>query len=121
MKRRDEHHCEWRDKAEALEDRVATLEALVGKLQRHTFGQRSEKMPPIEDELRRASPPRDPEAALERRRDNASTKQALPAREIVHKVAEGKKVCPKCGGHDFAPLGRGKVTTVYEYVPARFE
>jgi transposase len=30
-------------------------------------------------------------------------------------------VCPKCGGHDFAPLGEGKVTELYELVPAHVE
>ena len=74
------------------------------------------------EELRRAGVTApDPEAALAKRRANAEKKKALPTREIVHKVPEERKVCPKCGGHDFAPLGKGKVTVVYEYVPARFE
>ncbi len=118
----DDHRCEWRDEAEALRTEVAELRDRFAKLQRHVFGKRSEKMPPVAEELRRvgATTP-DPEAALARRRENAAKKRALPVREIVHKVPEEKKVCPKCGGHDFTPLGKGKVTTVYEYIPARFE
>jgi transposase len=118
----EDHRCEWRDRAEALETRVAQLEASFAKLQRHTFGKRSEKMPTVAEELRRTGVTApDPEAALAKRRANAEKKKALPTREILHKVPEEKKVCPKCGGHDFAPLGRGKVTVVYEYIPARFE
>ena len=30
-------------------------------------------------------------------------------------------MCPKCGGHDFTPLGEGKVTELYELVLARVE
>ncbi len=39
----------------------------------------------------------------------------------MHEVREDQKSCPKCGGHDFTPLGEGKVTELYELVPARIE
>jgi transposase len=125
----DDHRCEWREKAEALETELsgmrasmAEVQGSLAKLQRHVFGKRSEKMPSVAEELRRAGVTApDPEAALAKRRSNAEKKKALPTREIVHKVPEEKKVCPKCGGHDFSTLGPGKVTTVYEYIPARFE
>ena len=118
----EDHRCEWRDKVEVLETRIAQLEASFAKLQRQTFGKRSEKMPPVDEELRRAGvTSADPEAALAKRRANAEKKKALPVREIVHKVPEEEKHCPKCGSRDFTPLGPGKVTTVYDYIPARFE
>ena len=144
-----DHRCEWRDRAEALEAEVVVLENTVAglreenaalrsqatemggaiaqmqgtlaQLQRHVFGKRSEKMPPVADELRRAGAESDPAAALAKRQETAEKKKALPTREIVHRVAEEKKVCPKCGGHEFSPLGPGKATAVYEYVPGRFE
>ena len=50
----DDHRCEWRDEAEALRAEVAELRAQFAKLQRHVFGKRSEKMPPVAEELRRA-------------------------------------------------------------------
>jgi transposase len=138
-----DHRCEWRDKAESLEaqlaaaaarlgeatntitalsERVTSLQSTVEKLQRHVYGQRSEKMPRVSDEIRDASTAEaDREAALEKRRANAAKKRELPTRRIEHKIPEERKVCPKCGVHDFTPLGEGKLTEVYELVPARIE
>jgi transposase len=138
-----DHRCEWREKAESLEaqlaaaaarlgeatntitalsERVTSLQSTVEKLQRHVYGQRSEKMPRVSDEIRDASTAEaDREAALEKRRANAAKKRELPMRRIEHKIPEERKVCPKCGGHDFTPLGEGKLTEVYELVPARIE
>jgi transposase len=132
----DDHRCEWRERAERLEvelaaahatiaelkGQLAQLQEVVQKLQRHVFGQRSEKMPPVAQELRRKGiTSADREAALAKRRENAEKKKALPAREILHKIPEEKKVCPKCGLSVFKPLGPGKRTTIYEHVPATFE
>jgi len=131
----DDHRCQWRDRAEALAVEVGKLEAEVAdvrgqlvsmqgtleKLQRHVFGRRSEKMPRISDELRDPSQAAAREAELQKRRENAEKRRALPTRRIEHKIPEEKKVCPKCGGHDFSPLGEGKVTELYELVPSRVE
>jgi transposase len=132
----DDHRCEWTERAEKLEAELAVAHATiveltgqlghlhdaVGKLQRHVFGQRSEKMPPVAQELRRKGVAvADREAALTKRRENAEKKKVLPAREITHRVPEEKKVCPKCGRSVFKPLGPGKRTTIYEHVPATFE
>jgi transposase len=115
----DDHRCEWRDKAEALESRLAQVEATLAKLQRHHFGKRSEKMPPVDEALRRAGVPADPAAALEKRRENAEKKRALVTREIHHKVADEQKTCPKCGGRDFTPVGKGKITGSTSSSPRR--
>jgi transposase len=118
----DDHRCEWRERAEALEARLAQVEATLEKLQRHQFGARSEKMPPVSEAIRdpaRAEAERI--AAQQKRRENAEKKRQLVTRKIVHEVREDQKTCPKCGGHEFAPLGEGKVTELYELVPARVE
>src|SRR5882724_5504230 len=79
-------------------------------------------MPSIQEELRRnGKRPTDRELALEKREERAEAKEGLPEREIHHRVPPEKRVCPQCGGTDLKPLGPGKVTTVYEYVPARLE
>jgi transposase len=118
----DDHRCEWRDRAEALEARLAQLEATIEKLQRHEFGRRSEKMPPVTQELRDpARAEADRIAAQQKRRENAEKKRQLVTRRIDHEVREDQKSCPKCGGHDFTPLGDGKLTELYELVPARIE
>jgi transposase len=130
-----DHDCEWRDRAEklaaeladeragraALSEEVSRLAAIVEKLQRHAFGKRSEKIPPVGDELRRAGVPSDPAAALEKRRANAEKKRTVVTREIHHKVPDDQKTCPKCGGHDFTPLGNGKITELYDLLPAIIE
>jgi transposase len=141
-----EHRCEWRDKAEKLEAEVAKLEAevvqletqvaqmgkqlervgqleqTVASLQRHIFGKSSEKMPSIASELQKSGAiTADPEGTLQRRREAAQKKRALPSREIHHRVREDQKTCPKCGGGEFTPLGDGRVTEVYEWIPARLE
>jgi transposase len=118
----DDHRCEWRDRAEALEARLAQVEATLEKLQRHQFGARSEKMPPVSEAIRdpaRAETERI--AAQQKRRENAEKKRQLVTRKIVHEVREDQKTCPKCGGHEFTGLGEGKVTELYELVPARVE
>jgi transposase len=127
-----DHRCEWREKAEKLEEqlagmeqqvaRIAQLEQTIAHLQRHIFGRRSEKMPSVTSELQRCGAiVTDAEETLAKRRQAAQKKRTLPSREIHHRVREEQKRCPKCGGHDFTPLGDGKVTEVYEYIPARFE
>jgi transposase len=123
----EDHDCAWRDEAERLEgelvrirDEQETLRAQLAALQRHVFGKRSEKMPPVSEELR-SERPVDPEATQARRRAARAEKAALPEREVHHLVPPERRLCPKCGSTDLRPLGDGKRTFVYEYVPARFE
>jgi transposase len=118
----DDHRCEWRERAEALEARLAQIEATLEKLQRHQFGPRSEKMQPVAEAIRdpaRAEAERI--ASQQKRRENAEKKRQLVTRKIVHEVRDEQKCCPKCGGHEFTPLGEGKTTELYELVPARVE
>ncbi len=103
-------------------ERVSQLEQTVANLQRHIFGRRSEKMPSVASELQKAGAiTTDAEETLAKRRDAAQRKRTLPSREIHHRVREDQKTCPKCGGREFTSLGDGKVTEVYELIPARFE
>lgn len=124
-----EHHCEWRERAEALETelgelriQLAAAQATLEKLQRHVFGPRSEKMPTVAEAIRdpaKAEAARI--AAQQKRRENAEKKRQLVTRKIEHKVREDQKTCPKCGGHDFSRLGGGEITEMYELVPAKVE
>jgi transposase len=89
-------------------EQLASVQDTVEKLQRHVFGQRSEKMPPVAQAIR--DPARTEAArisALQKRRENAEKKRQLFTRRIDHKVREDQKICPKCGGHDFTRLGEG--------------
>jgi transposase len=103
-------------------EQITQIQGTVEKLQRHVFGKRSEKITPLEEALRDpARAEADRIAALQTRRENAEKKRQLVARRIEHKVREDQKVCPKCGGHDFAPLGDGLMTELYELIPAVVE
>jgi transposase len=105
-----------------LAAQLSAMQTTVEKLQRHVFGKRSEKMPPVVEAIRdpaRAEAERI--AALQKRRENAEKKRQLVNRKIEHKVREDQKTCPKCGGHDFTRLGDGKTTELYELVPALVE
>lgn len=130
-----DHRCEWRDQAESLAsklgeanatlaavtEKMVTMQATLEKLQRHVFGQRSEKMPPVKEELRKKGVIQpDPEAALARRRAHLDEKKALPTREVVHPIPQAKKVCAKCGGK-FRKIGKGRRTTIFELIPPTIE
>ena len=105
-----------------LSEQFASVQATVEKLQRHVFGKRSEKMPPVAEAIRDpARAEADRLAALQTRRENAEKKRQLVTRKIEHKVRDDQKVCPSCGGHDFTPLGAGAMTELYELVPAMVE
>jgi transposase len=123
----EEHDCAWRDEAERLaaelaqvQERQQQLEGQLAALQRHIFGQRSEKMPPVAEQLRREKPA-DPELTQATRRARREARAALPEREVQHLVADERRKCPKCGSTELRPVGEGKRTYLYEYVPARFE
>lgn len=129
-----DHFCPWREEAEELKAEVSriggeldTLKGQMAALQRHVFGKRAEKLPTVQAELRgdatgaEAKSARD-EAAKKKRRERAARKaQGAPTREIRHAVPAEERHCPVCGSEDLKPLGKGRTTEVYEYLPARFE
>ena len=81
-------------------------------------------VPSIEQELRREAPADETEAAqaaLTRRRERAAVKKALPSRTVVHPVPQEHRQCPRCQGTDFKPLGPGRASVLYEYVPGHVE
>jgi transposase len=127
----NDHQCAWREEAVALRGEVAELKqqlsAVVGQMQaleRRMLGPKSEKMPPPVEELRRQESEDDAEArrlaALERRRERAALRESLRQETITHHVTDEQAQCPKCGGVANRPLGSGKETFLYEYVPGYF-
>jgi transposase len=137
-----DHHCAWRDEAAELKRVIADLtlrhqrdlDELAAKLsaattalealERRVLGPKSEKMPPPASELRRTESPEDAEqrrlAGLERRRQRAALKQKLERQTVIHHVSDEAKQCLKCGGTADRPIGDGKKTTIFEYVPGYF-
>ncbi|NRD62946.1 IS66 family transposase [Corallococcus exiguus] len=119
-----DHFCPWREEAEELKERLTSLEAKMATLERHVFGRRAEKLPPVATQLRKDadSTAARAEAAKKKRQERATRKaEEAPAREIRHAVPPDERHCPACGSEDLKPLGQGRTSVVYEYVPARFE
>jgi transposase len=114
-----DHQCEWRERVGRLEADLEATKTQLANLQRHVFGKRSEKMPPVSQELARDTKA-DRATTTAKRRENAAKKAELPEQEVRHGVAEEKRVCPSCKGGELKPLGEGKVSYEYEFVPARF-
>ena len=111
---------ERRQQAEVMEAMKAELDAL----KRHVFGQRSESMPSVDRELRRkGKTKKDPAKEQQRRKDNKDKKAALETEDIDQTVdRDAEPDCPKCGkaADSFVPVGEGRETVVFEYVPAKF-
>ena len=109
--------------AELKQQLVAAL-AQMQVLERQVLGPKSEKMPPPAQELRREESEDETEArrltALERRRERAALREKLREQTVTHHVTAQDAQCPKCGGTAERPVGDGKQTTIYEYVPGYF-
>lgn len=126
-----DHHCPWREEAETLRveldevrAKLAAVMTAMESLERRVLGPKSEKVPPPEKELRQKESAEDAEArrlaALERRRERAALKAQLRAETVIHHLADDQRQCPCCRGIADRPLGDGKRTYLYEYVPGYF-
>jgi len=116
------HECEWRVIASEQEKKIASLEAQLSELKRHVYGKRSEKMPSVKNELRKAGTiEHDPDNEQKNRRERRAQRASLPRVIKVHKVASDLRHCPSCDNAELKPIGDGKKTYTVEYFPARFE
>ncbi len=122
-----DHDCAWKEHAAELQKKLdAVLEAQkrqqeeLDALKRQAFGKKSEKMPPMDREVRRDQPA-PTERRLATRRANAALRATKMQTEVVDvPVPKDPRHCPKCGGDAFAPLGDGKPSSITEYVPGYF-
>jgi transposase len=113
--------CPWPAKAKQLEEELVALRGEMAEIKRMVFGQRSERMPTVGEELRREDETgADRAETTRRRRERRAVRERIEERQVRHAVPSEAKVCPKCGRTDLRPVGEGKVSTVYEYIPARF-
>jgi transposase len=113
-----------RSELDAVRGQLAAVMSAMEALERRVLGPKSEKMPPPEKELRKQESAADAEArrlaALERRREHAALKEKLRAETVPHHLTDDQRQCPSCGGVADRPLGDGKQTYLYEYVPGYF-
>ena len=100
------------------------MQARIEQLERALYGKKSEKMPPVAEVLRGEETVEEQEArresALERRAERAALKQKLAPQTVTHHVPDEDKECPSCGGTADRPVGDGKKTELYEYIPGYF-
>ena len=123
-----EHVCEWRSEASELKtelsatkEQLADLKEQFEALQKKVFGKSSEKMPPMDREVRRGAPP-DPNARADARRKNAEKRaEQVRTEDVQVPVPPEAQKCPKCtNGGKFKDVGEGKKSSVWEYVPGYF-
>lgn len=111
-----EHDCEWQAYAKSLEQKLESVMQRVSQLEKHVVGPQSEKrkrsgkMPPP------APPAPKPGMRAARREERA----ALATEIVPVAVADSARHCAVCGSSDLKPVGKGKTSTVYEYVAAHF-
>ena len=102
-----------------LRSELDTLRGELAALKRQVFGRKSEKMPPVDQELRRdGSLTTDPKDGKKKRTTNADLMKKLTACVVNHFVPKDKQVCPRCVSSNFKPLGKGKTTVIFELLPA---
>lgn len=112
-----DHDCVLQEIVADLANRLAKLEHENAQLKKAVLGSRSEKskMPRI-----KTGQPATPEERQKTRRDRAAAKAQTPTVRVDHKVPDDERRCKVCGNTKLDPLGDGKKTSVWEFVPARF-
>jgi transposase len=100
-----------------LANRLAKLEHENAQLKKAVLGSPSErsKMPRI-----KTGAPSTPEEQRKTRKERAAAKAQTPTVRVEHKVPDDQRCCKVCGNTKLDPLGDGKKTRVFEFVPARF-
>ncbi|MCP4684074.1 MAG: IS66 family transposase [bacterium] len=98
----------------------------IGQLKQMLFGKKSEKVIPVDREVKRrrkkdaSKAKQDREKARQKRKKNAAAKKKLPQEEQEHLVPDEECHCPVCGGDRFSFLG-WEESVEYEFVPAHFK
>ncbi len=102
----------------AFQKQTLTLE----KLQKRLFSKSSEKMPPPEQALKKREKHKaDPELTKKRRADNRKKRlEKVVEQASFHPVPDDERQCPKCGSDELQAVGKGRTTTLWEYIPGTF-
>jgi transposase len=105
---------------EGLREDLARRDAEISELRRMLFGQRRERIKPIEREVTKRSvdPQAKKAAANAKRKATADAQAALPEVTVEYPIVPEDESCAACGGA-FRPLGEGEVSYEYEYIPGR--
>ena len=112
-----DHECSLMPFLQHIAERLETLEKENAQLKKALYGKKSErsKLPRV-----KTGAPPTPEEIQATRRARAEAKAQTPTVRIEHKVPEALRRCTACGRTDLTPMGPGKSTFVWEFVPATF-
>ncbi len=107
---------------ETLRQTIENKDGELAELRRLVFGQKSERMPSVQSELKKRRTAKqkkaDREKTKQKRDATRKAKQELPTETIRHDLDEENLCCPHCGGSDFVDLP-DEISCEYEFVPAR--
>ena len=112
-----DHDCNLMPVLVDMSNEIARLRHEIAQLKKSKYGPRSErlKIPKID-----TGSSSTPEQQLAKRRQHAKQKNAIETIVVEHKVPSEQRVCPKCGSDNLSPIGEGRKSSVFEFVPARF-
>ena len=113
-----DHECSLTPFFQELADRLEKLEHENAQLKKAMYGKRSErsKLP----RLKTGAPPTPTQIKATRDARAKAKQEETPTVLIEHKVPESLRRCIACGRTDLTPMGAGKKTFVWEFVPSGF-
>lgn len=113
-----DHDCALKDVVVEQANQIAKLTRDIEQLKKALLGPKSErtkgKMPPA------PKVPITPDEQKATRRANADAKAQTQTLRIEHRVPPEQRTCPECGNEKLKPIGKGRTTSVWEFIPARF-
>jgi transposase len=116
----DDHNCGWKAYAKAQDAKLADLSAQLAALQRRVYGKKSERRkgrklpPPV------PTKPTAEETAKKRAEAHALRRTKLETEIVPVPVPPEQCTCPECGSTELRRVGKGKPSTVFEYVQPYF-
>jgi transposase len=116
----DDHDCGWKKYAEAQAAELALLKEKLEAIEKRLLGKKSERLK--SSKLPPPLPPKsDPETTAQKRKDNATLRDTRIETETTQLVVpKAECSCPKCGATELRRVGKGKSSTVFDYVQPFF-
>ncbi len=111
-----DHECALTGIVAELSNQLEKVKHELAQLKKAHIGPKSKrsKMPRI------PSTPVTAEEKLAKRRAQAADRAQTQTVRTEHNVPIEQRTCPSCGNDRLKPIGAGRTTAVYEFVPARF-
>lgn len=110
-----DHDCAWQAYATDLEAKLEAVQQRLAQLEKHVIGPQSEKR-----KSGKMPPPVKPAPASTQRAKDDLRNATLETEVTPVPVPPDKATCPACENAKLRSVGRGKSSTVYEYVSGHF-